>query len=189
MNKISMIREIEVGNRKIKYNLHYKKVKNINLRIKPDGKIYVSADTRVPQKLIDDFLISKVDFIFRAVEKYEKASDMKLKQYFSEEQVVKIILDFCNKAYPYYEKMGIQYPVIKFRRMTSRWGSCNVQKGILTFNINLMFTPIECIEYVVHHEFTHFLQPNHSENFYAELEKVCPNWKECRKILKNDCIY
>ena len=68
--------------------------------------------------------------------------------------------------------------------MVSRWGSCNPTKGILTFNINLMYAPFECIEYVVLHEFTHFLQPNHSAKFYYELEKVFPNWRDCRKKLK-----
>ena len=179
-----MIREVIVDNIKIEYELTYKNVKNINLRIKPDGKVYVSANSRVPQKLIDDFVISKADFITRAVEKYKNFS-AEAKQYFTEEQIVKIILDLCDKAYPYYEKMGVKYPVIKFRKMTSRWGSCHMQKGILTFNINLMYAPIECAEYVVYHEFTHFLQPNHSAKFYAELEKAFPNWKECRKMLKN----
>ena len=32
---------------------------------------------------------------------------------------------------------------------------------------------------------THFLQPNHSSRFYDELAKVYPNWKECRKKLRD----
>lgn len=179
-----MIKEIELNNRTIQYELQYKNVKNINLRIKPDGSINVSANKRVPQKVIDDFIISKSDFIVRALEKYKNVPVKEQKQYFSEAELKEQILWLCKKAYPYYERRGIKYPEIKFRKMISRWGSCHTQKGILTFNVNLMYAPIECIKYVVYHEFTHFLQPNHSNKFYDELAMVYPNWKDCRKKLK-----
>ena len=180
--------ETTLGDRMIKYDLQYKKVKNINLRIKPDGSIKVSANKRVPQKIIDDFIISKADFIGRALEKYKNIPATVQKQYFTEDEVKEQIHDLCNKAFPYHEKRGIKYPEIKFRKMVSRWGSCHTKKGILTFSTNLMYAPAECIEYVVWHEFTHFLQPNHSTRFYDELAKVCPNWKECRKKLKEISI-
>lgn len=179
-----MIVEIEIDKKIIRYDLQYKKVKNINLRIKPDGRINVSANKRVPQKVIDEFLISKADFISRTLEKYTNRHYEEQKQYFTEDEVRELILCLCKKVYPYYEKKGIRYPEIKFRKMISRWGSCHTKRGILTFNINLMYAPVECIEYVVHHEFTHFIQPNHSNKFYDEIVKVCPNWKDCRKKLK-----
>ena len=185
---IKMNREIILGDRTIKYDLQYKKVKNINLRIKPDGSINVSANKKVPQKVIDEFIISKADFILRALEKYKNMPVKEQKQYYTEDELKELILALCNNVYPYYEKQGIKHPEIKFRKMVSRWGSCHTKKGILTFSTNLMYAPAECIEYVVWHEFTHFLQPNHSTRFYDELAKVYPNWKECRKKLKEISI-
>ncbi len=172
--------------RKIVYDLQFKKVKNVNLRIKPDGTVNLSANRGVPQKIIDDFVLSKAKFIFDALEKCSDNSE--LEQYFTEVQLKDFILQFCKIVYPYYEKYGVKYPVIKFRKMTSRWGSCNSTKGILTFNTQLMYAPPKCVEYVVWHEFTHFLQANHSKLFYDELEKVCPEWKILRKILKEIII-
>ena len=183
-----MIRGIKLNNAVIQYDLQYKKVKNINLRIKPDGSINVSANKKVPQKVIDDFIISKAEFIFRALEKYKNMPVKEQKQYYTEDELRQFILALCNNVYPYYEKQGIKYPEVKFRRMVSRWGSCHTKKGILTFSTNLMYAPTECIEYVVWHEFTHFLQPNHSTRFYDELAKAYPNWKECRKRLKEISI-
>ena len=185
---IKMNREIILGDRSIKYDLQYKKVKNINLRIKPDGSINVSANKKVPQKVIDDFIISKAEFILRALEKYKSETTKEQRQYYTEDEVKELTLALCDKVYPYYQKRGVGYPEIKFRKMVSRWGSCHTKKGILTFSTNLMYAPAECIEYVVWHEFTHFLQPNHSTRFYDELAKVCPNWKECRKKLKEISI-
>lgn len=167
------------------YELQYKNVKNINLRIKPDGTIHVSANKRVPKRVIDEFVASKADLILKALEKYENRAE---KKYFSENEIEAVILKLCEKAYLYFEKKGIKYPQIKFRKMVSHWGSCHTTKGILTFNTNLMYASIECIEYVVLHEFTHFLQANHSKRFYDELSKVCPDWKVLRKRLKEIII-
>lgn len=180
-----MVNKINLNGIELEYNLQYKKVKNINLRIKPDGTIHISANRRVSKGVIEEFMISKTEFILRALENFKNRSDIKKKQYFKEDEICDVILDLCKRAYPYFEKRGIKYPQIKFRDMVSRWGSCNTAKGILTFNTKLMYAPEECIEYVVLHEFTHFLQANHSDRFYYELEKVCPKWKECRKKLKS----
>lgn len=169
---------------KITYDLQYKRVKNINLRIKADGTVYVSANRRVPISVIEGFLISKKDFILKALKKFRSCENKPVKQYFSEEEVIQLIRDLCKKVYPYFESKGVEFPQIRFRKMVSRWGSCHTVKGILTFNTNLMYAPIECVEYVVLHEFTHFLQANHSKLFYIELEKVCPRWKEYRGIMK-----
>ena len=180
-----MIRELIIENTVIRYNLEYKRVKNINLRIKPDCSVNVSANKRVPVMTIDEFMLSKSDFIFRALNKYSNVSDVERKQYFAESEIKDYILKICKEVYPYFERFGIKYPEIKFRKMISRWGSCHSHNEKLTFNTYLMYAPPECVKYVILHEFTHFLQPDHSSKFYNELAKVCPNWKECRKKLKD----
>ncbi len=179
-----MVKIVVFQNRIIQYDFRYKKVKNINLRIKPDGTVHVSANKRVSEQFIDAFVLSKAEFILKVLERYENKSEEVQKQYFAEDEVRDVIFALCRRVYPYYECLGIKYPQIKFRKMVSCWGNCHPVKGILTFNINLMYAPKECIEYVVYHEFTHFLHANHSCKFYEELEKVCPDWKACRNRLK-----
>ena len=66
-----MTKTINLNGKTIQYELTYKKVKNINLRIKPDGTVFVSASKRVAQNIIDDFMISKADFILNALKKYQ----------------------------------------------------------------------------------------------------------------------
>ena len=68
--------------------------------------------------------------------------------------------------------------------MRSRWGSCIPSKKILTFNVHLMEYPMPAAEYVVAHEFTHFLQANHSARFYEELARYMPDYKQREKLLK-----
>lgn len=180
-----MKKSIDLGLRVIEYTLEYKKVKNINLRIKSDSSISVSANKRVSLKEIERFIKSKADFIIKAIEKFENAPKKERIQYFGEDEIQKVITDICEEVYPVFEKRGVSFPIIKYRKMVSRWGSCNYVKGILTFNTALKYAPIECIRYVVIHEFCHFLRADHSPLFYMEVEKLCPEHKKLRKMLKD----
>lgn len=183
-----MIKEIKLNEKIIKYDLQYKNVKNINLRIKIDGLIFVSANKRISLNVIEGFLKSKSDFIIKALERYESKNSEPRHRYFSEDEITGVILDICEKIYPYFEKLGVKYPTIKFKPMVSQWGNCHYKNGVLNFNTNLMYAPIECIEYVVAHEFTHFLRPDHSRNFYNELSKIMPDYKKRRQKLNEISI-
>ena len=94
------------------------------------------------------------------------------------------ITAICKKVYPQVKKYGIAFPEIQLREMVSRWGSCSPKKGFVTFNTALIAMPVSCIEYVVTHEFTHFLYPNHSKKFYQQLATFMPDWEERKKRLE-----
>lgn len=225
---------------KIEYNLVRKNVKNINMRVKADCEIHVSANPNTPADYIDKFVASKSGFIARALEKYSerKKYELKERQYTEGEcfrflgkelrlevrqadwdsvypdgeylylctrdendikKKEKLVLNWfkaqaglifdeiCRKIYSEIQGFVVSYPVIKTRRMKSMWGSCRPKKGVITLNIRLIEAPEKCIEYVVLHEFAHFVHPNHSRDFYAFIEKLMPDWKERKTIL--DKIY
>lgn len=90
----------------------------------------------------------------------------------------------CRAFYPAFAARGVALPALRYRRMKSRWGSCCPQKGSLCFNTRLSEMPERCAAYVVVHEFAHFLQPNHSPAFYAEIENILPDWRARRAELK-----
>ena len=52
---------------------------------------------------------------------------------------------------------------VRIRQMKTRWGSCNPHKSYINLNLNLIQKPKECIEYVIFHELTHLIYPNHSK--------------------------
>lgn len=66
-----MTHTVTVGDRKITYELTRKKVKNINLRIKPDGTVHVSASTAVTIAVIERFIRERADFILGAIDKFQ----------------------------------------------------------------------------------------------------------------------
>ena len=75
------------NDKQIKYTLEIKKVKNINLRIKDNGKVFVSANENIPFTFIDDFILKQGKFILNALNKFNQLNKYKNndKQYISGE--------------------------------------------------------------------------------------------------------
>lgn len=64
-----MKREILINGKSFVYELNYKNVKNINIRIKPDGMVMVSANRMIPPERIDEILRKKETSIYEAMKK------------------------------------------------------------------------------------------------------------------------
>ena len=88
------------------------------------------------------------------------------------------------QTYERFRKYDVPFPTLKVRTMKSRWGSCQPQKGIITLNSRLIEAPKTSVEYVVLHEFAHFIHPNHSKAFWDFVTMMMPDWKERRKGLE-----
>ena len=78
----------------------------------------------------------------------------------------------------------IPVPNLKIRKMTSRWGVCNIRNHNVTLNYNLSKYDICCLDYVIVHELSHFIHANHSSDFWNLVGKYYPKYKSVRKILK-----
>ena len=81
--------------------------------------------------------------------------------------------------------MGVTYGRITIRNQRTLWGSCS-SRGNLNFNCLLMKTPVEIQDYVIVHELAHRKHMDHSPAFWAEVEKVVPDYRERRKWLRRN---
>lgn len=72
---------------------------------------------------------------------------------------------------------------VSLRSMTSRWGSCSAN-GNISINYKLIQFPVECIDYVCIHELCHLKHMDHSKDFWALVESLCPEWKSLRDRMK-----
>jgi predicted metal-dependent hydrolase len=77
---------------------------------------------------------------------------------------------------------GIPLPVLRIRKMRSRWGSYS-PKGVITLNLLLILFPVECLDYVVLHELCHYKVGRHGPRFWKLLKRLMPDCQERRGAL------
>ena len=176
-----MIREVNYNGTIIKYNLTRKRVKNINLRIKPDFSVEVSANSRVSMKFIDGFVEKKGAFILNAFDDFKRKKSVERTPRFTDEEFLKYVSEKFEHTYSLFKKYNIDKPRLKFRKMKSRWGSCNFVKCEITLNTNLIYCSEEQIDYVIIHEFSHLIVHDHSKDFYKIVSDFCPEYKRIKK--------
>ena len=78
----------------------------------------------------------------------------------------------------------IPYPSLRIRKMTSRWGVCNVRLKVVTLNLELIKRDLKYLAYVIVHELSHLIYPNHSKDFWSLVEENMPEYKKYRKEMK-----
>lgn len=71
---------------------------------------------------------------------------------------------------------------IEFRDQKTLWSSCS-RRSNLRFDWKLLMLPLEVIEYIIVHELTHLKKAGHSDAFWAEMERILPEYRECRRWL------
>ena len=190
--------------------------KNTYIRIKEDGKIYITTNYLVSKsyikQLLDNnyltikkmleknkikqeknnsfyFLGKKYDIIIVPTFDIDITEDkifVKSKDYLNKwlkKQIEKIYQERLDYIYNLYREK-IPYPKLKIRKMSTRWGVCNRSNNTITLNSELIKYGLKQIDYVIIHELSHFIYFDHSKNFWLQVSKYCPNYKEVRKTLK-----
>ena len=96
-----------------------------------------------------------------------------LEQFAREKAIIKI----KPRIKKWTQTTGLIPADIKFRKLDKRWGSCtNANEVIINFDVVKL--PFTLIDYIVVHELCHIKHKDHSKNFYQELAKFVPDWKE-----------
>jgi predicted metal-dependent hydrolase len=71
----------------------------------------------------------------------------------------------------------VNFNEFKIRKLEKRWGSCTPSNKII-ISIDAIKLPFSLIDYLIVHELVHTKIKNHSKEFWAELSKHIPNWKD-----------
>lgn len=166
--------------------------KTISIQIDENLRITVRVPMRMPDAAVQNFIEERSDWIERHLQKMEERQEQlraEPEEILTLEEIralAKEAMEYIPGRVSFYAgKIGVNYGRITIRNQRSRWGSCS-SRGNLNFNCLLMLTPPEIIDYVVVHELCHRLEMNHSRFFWAEVERVLPDYKKCEKWLKTN---
>ena len=193
-----MIQKVEISwrhgdqERIIPVEVVYSKRRTIGLEIKADGHVYARVPARIPNQYVTDFIKERQDWIvqkwFMIMERRRQEETRPVRDYEKDPELEKLYRRKAGKllenrcAY-FAERMGVDYSRIAVRAAKTRWGSCSAQ-GNLSFHWKLVLMPPEILDYVVVHELAHRKEMNHSQRFWAEVERILPDYKARRKWLK-----
>ena len=166
-------------------------IKNINIYIKPpSGDVLITAPRFMSEMRVLAFVEEKADWIRAHQKRMQErvanggALQEKESRVVSEERKAWLKERITFYAQKWEPVMGVHCVRWTIRDMTSRWGSCSVQKHTIRINLQLANKPEECLEYVIVHELTHLLEPSHNKRFHAYMKQFLPDYKEWEKKLK-----
>ena len=81
--------------------------------------------------------------------------------------------------------IGVEASHWGIKRMKTRWGTCNHERGRIMINLELAKKSITCTEYVVVHELLHLIEKKHNDKFIALMTKHIPKWKSIKEDLNS----
>lgn len=160
--------------------------KSVGIRVTDGGEIIVRAPLRMPMAEIRRILEDKRAWIDKALARVrEREQQPKLTG-----DEVKALAREAKKVIPprvsaWARFAGISYGRIAIRKQHTRWGSCSAE-GNLNFNCLLMLCPEPVMDYVIVHELCHRKELNHSPRFWAEVEKILPEYRQAKQWLKTE---
>lgn len=176
----------------IPYTIIHSARRTLGLEVR-DGKVTVRVPERLLEHEAERFVAKHTEWIIKKLnedkerQKMKAACQIPAPQELTQNQIEQMKLEFETKTKKYAAQMNVTYGRITIRNQQTRWGSCS-SKGNLNFNYRLFFLPEELRDYVIVHELAHRRQMNHSKLFWAEVEKVLPDYKVRRQALKRIVI-
>ncbi len=158
--------------------------RTIAIQITPQGRVLVRCPKNLGTEQIRKFVESKSTWILKHLAAQTGAAQAPC---FTGQQIE----NFAHEARRVIPQrvaelaplVGVSYGKITIRCQHTRWGSCS-SKGNLNFNCLLMLVPPEVLDYVIVHELCHRKEMNHSERFWAEVQRILPDYQKQRAWLK-----
>ena len=168
-------------------------IETIKNQTRIPSKDYISGEShylfgkRYMLKVVEDkkssITIEGVNKLIMTIRKNAtRISKKKLMESWYREQLTEKL----NVLIPQWEdKTGLKLSTWQIKKMKTRWGSCNIEKRSINFNIELAKRQVKEIEYVILHELSHLVEKTHNQRFVAHVEQYMPNWKLYRKELNS----
>ena len=162
-----------------------KRAKRINISVKPFTGVRVAIPDGLSFRKAEAFVYTKADWIQRHLDR--------MKQYEEHDEAASVVPDDIDRAKArrrltrrlkhLAEKHGFTFNRVCIRNQKTRWGSCSHRNNI-SLNMKIVRLPEELMDYVILHELAHTRFKNHSNDFWAELNRLVGNGKSMASSLR-----
>ncbi len=170
----------------ISYEILRSSRKTLSLQISPTGQVTVRCPKRCSRREIQKFVESKQLWLEKHLTQIQSHPQLpRLTEADLRELADRAKQDLPDRVRHFAPLVGVSYGRITIRAQHTRWGSCS-GKGNLNFNCLLMLCPPEVRDYIAVHELCHRKQMNHSPQFWAEVEKLLPDYPRQKQWLKEN---
>ncbi len=160
-----------------------KSIRRINLRVRPDGGVSLSIPLRwATLNEGETFLLSKWSWVLETRARILAQPKPVVTPITSAERA-QLIATLYDLHLIWATRLHENNVSWKLRDMKTLWGSCHIRKRVITYNLRLARATREQIEYVVVHELTHLVAPNHGPLFHRLMNERLPGWPILRRQL------
>lgn len=188
----------------------WKRVKNLNLRIRRDGTLAASVPARTSRERVEAFLKRHVPWIEGQLARRERRRaaeaaapgmvplwgrlvDAREAGAEDEDGLRALYRREVSAALPALatsleRRTGLAATGWSVRDMRTRWGSCTPATGRIRINLRLAAYPPRCLEAVVAHELTHLAEAGHNARFHTLLDAWCPGNREATALLRRPAL-
>lgn len=159
--------------------------RTIALEIKDDASLVVRAPKRVPHEYILEIIEQKRSWIEKKRSQARQRKSIPLTKVQIKHYKQKAIEIIPQRVRSYTLSFDLKYNKIKINNAQKRLGSCSA-RGNLNFSWRIILSPLPVIDYVICHELAHLIEKNHSSRFWKKVGELNPDYKECKKWLKEN---
>lgn len=196
--------ELDLGESVFTCYLDQKARKNLNITIKPNNELWVSKPKALSLDDLSKYLIMNKDWI---LERSSRINDVHIKRnsYIKEDYVEIFGKVVYYKDYPdvldnlkdilrnyikvnryHFDEVFGKQPSIEVVSLKGRWGACSPSLQNILISDKLVHYPVNCVNYVLIHEYLHLIVPDHSSKFHELLEEIMPDYQVYVDYLKEN---
>ena len=168
------------------------RARSLRITVYPSGKVVVTKPARVSTRLLEAFVQERTEWIETTLAKeLKRRGGLPLIELPNPRKGSRAYVDaiagaraLAHERLQHFNTLyKTSYGSISIRNQKTRWGSCTA-KNNLSFNYKIAFLPEHLADYIIVHELCHTIEHNHSERFWAQVERAVPKHKEIRKELR-----
>ena len=159
------------------------RAKHINISVKPPKKIRVAVPVGVEFEKARKIAEQREYWIEKQLEKFSNSTATPVLNTLAGEELFVHKKSLTKRVEVLAKRHGFKYKKIRFKVMKTRWGSCTAKNNI-SLNILMTHLPKKLQDYIILHELVHTRIKNHSNSYWAFMDRITGDAKGIHKELK-----